>query len=97
MEKQLKVLKINWNLKECAPREEERYCHNCGKKVIFRDCLIRRENANGKNISRYAIYKCPQDHTWNKKLADFKSRSYMQNAPQIIEEFENCIESSYLK
>ncbi len=97
MEKELKVLKINWNLKECAPREEERYCHNCGKKVIFRDSLIRRENANGKNISRYAIYKCPQDHTWNKKLADFKSRPDMENAPQIIEELENCIESINLQ
>lgn len=47
MERELKVLKINWSLKECGPKEELRYCHNCGKKVIFIDSLIRRENANG--------------------------------------------------
>ncbi len=97
MEKQLKVLKINWSIKECSPKEEKRYCHNCGKKVIFRDSLIRRENANGKNISRYAIYKCPEDHTWNKKLADFKSRPDMENTSQVLEKFENCIESINLQ
>lgn len=92
MERELKVLKINWSLKERGPNEELRYCHNCGKKVIFIDSLIRRENANGKNISRYAIYKCPQDHTWNKKLADFKSKPDMENIPHNLEKVENCIE-----
>lgn len=92
MERELRVLKINWSLKECSPNEELRYCHNCGKKVIFIDSLIRRENANGKNISRYAIYKCPQDHTWNKKLADFKSKPDMENIPHNLEKVENCIE-----
>lgn len=92
MEKELKVLKINWSLKECGVEKEIRYCHNCGKKVIFKDSLIRRENASGKNISRYAIYKCPQDHTWNKKLADFKSRPNMENIPYTVANIESCIE-----
>ncbi|EJR45714.1 hypothetical protein III_00552 [Bacillus mycoides] len=34
---------------------------------------IRRHNANGKNIYRFAIYKCPKDHTWNQKLHIYKS------------------------
>jgi hypothetical protein len=31
-----------------------------------------RQNANGKNIYTYAIYKCGKDHTWNRKLTTLK-------------------------
>lgn len=40
----------------------------------------------------YAIYKCHQDHTWNKKLTDFKSRPDMENIPHTLEKVGNCIE-----
>lgn len=46
----------------------ERYCSGCKQKVIFKDSLVRRNNANGKKIYQYAIYKCERGHTWNKML-----------------------------
>lgn len=51
----------------------ERYCHNCGRKVIFTDSMKRRRNANGKTIHEYAIYKCEKDHTWNLPLSTYKA------------------------
>lgn len=50
-----------------------RHCKNCGKTVRFTDTAVRRHNANGKNIYRFSIYKCEKGHTWNKKLAIYKS------------------------
>jgi len=55
-----------------------KYCHSCGKKVVFKDSMVRRENANGNNIYRFAIYKCEKGHTWNKTLKEFKSFKNMK-------------------
>jgi len=52
----------------------ERYCHNCGRRVIFKDSTKRRQNANGKNIYEYAIFKCNNGHTWNQLLGIVKSK-----------------------
>ncbi len=49
-------------------RGELRYCSRCKTKVQFTDSGKIRQNANGKNIFVYAIYKCGKDHTWNKKM-----------------------------
>ncbi|WP_232696653.1 S4 domain-containing protein [Brevibacillus daliensis] len=66
--------KINWSLHEAtAQLKIRRYCKNCSDTVLFTDTMIRRHNANGKNIFRFAIYKCERDHTWNKKLAVYKA------------------------
>lgn len=46
----------------------ERYCPGCGRVVIFHDSGKIRRNANGKTIHGFAIYKCPRDHTWNRRL-----------------------------
>lgn len=51
----------------------ERYCHNCGRKVVFKDSRKRRRNANGKTIYEYAIYKCDKDHTWNSLINTYKT------------------------
>lgn len=59
---------INWKISNSKIETVERYCHNCGKKVIFTDSLKRRQNANGKNLYNFAIFKCENGHTWNKML-----------------------------
>ncbi|MGM7683756.1 S4 domain-containing protein [Cytobacillus sp. Hm23] len=70
----MNVQHFKWNLINMDDViQEQRYCSNCGKVVCFFDTLIRRHNANGKNIYRYAIYKCEKNHTWNKKLEAYKS------------------------
>lgn len=70
----MEKIRFQWRLIEALTEKEvERYCHNCGKKVLFKDSLKRRRNANGKNIYEYAIYKCSSGHTWNHKLAAYKS------------------------
>jgi hypothetical protein len=77
---------VNWHLAQDAETESvERHCHNCGKKVVFKDSYIRRHNANGKNIYKFAIYKCGNDHSWNKKLKIYKSQpqSKAQVEPQL--------------
>ena len=48
---------------------EIRYCSRCKRNVRFTDSGKIRQNANGKNIITFAIYKCGKGHTWNKKLA----------------------------
>jgi hypothetical protein len=53
----------------------KKQCKMCGKVTIFTDTTIRRHNANGKNIYQFAIYKCPKNHSWNKKLDIYKSFS----------------------
>lgn len=47
----------------------------CRTISFFTDTFVRRHNANGKNIYQYAIYKCEKNHTWNKKLAIYKTFS----------------------
>lgn len=51
-----------------------RYCSQCKGHVIFRDSKVKRHNANGKNIYKYAIYKCDNNHTWNKILDKLDSK-----------------------
>lgn len=86
-----KILYLNWKLEEENIKEELKYCHNCGKKVNFMDSGIRRQNANGKNIYHFAIYKCPKGHTWNKKLNIFKAYDRLENTPQQMYQGTNPI------
>lgn len=84
-------LNLNWCIYNNEMEHEVRYCHNCGQKVEFKDSLKRRQNANGKNIFYFAIYKCPSGHTWNKQIGKFKAASGLENM-----DFEyNYIESEY--
>lgn len=64
---------LNWTLSEYKEVSEHRYCHNCGKKAVFKDSGLRRVNANGKDLYEFAIYKCENGHTWNKTLSKYKS------------------------
>lgn len=59
----MKKAMINLNVMNMEIETIERYCHNCGKKVLFTDSLKRRQNANGKNLYNYAIFKCSNGHT----------------------------------
>jgi len=63
-----------WELKEKEENNVKRYCAGCGKKVVFKDSGVRRHNANGKNLTQFAIYKCDKGHTWNLKLQDYKAK-----------------------
>lgn len=74
-----KILYLNWELHNEENAKEERYCHNCGRKVVFTDSLKRRQNANGKNIYHFAIYKCPGEHSWDKVLNIFKTSKGLVN------------------
>ena len=56
-----------------------KYCPQCNREVIFIDSQKRRRNANGKNIHEFAIYKCENGHTWNRKMSPQKP--YKRNAP----------------
>ncbi|MGV3464549.1 MAG: RNA-binding S4 domain-containing protein [Heyndrickxia sp.] len=65
---------LYWNIvSDVADKMIYKHCKNCEKTVLFKDTLIRRHNANGKNIYRFAIYKCEKDHTWNQKLSIYKT------------------------
>jgi len=87
-------LTLNWELYEEKVGSVERYCSGCGKKTLFYDSLIRRHNANGKKIYKYAIYKCENGHTWNKLISKYlsnKSNTYsnpnsLENNPYLKEE-----------
>lgn len=59
---------VAWNMAGDAAHGVERYCPNCGKQVLFTDSGKVRRNANGKDIYAFAIYKCPRDHTWNRRI-----------------------------
>lgn len=64
----------NWEiLMQEGVRSEIRNCKMCGKNSTFTDTNIRRHNSNGKYIYRFAIYKCEDNHTWNKKLDIYKT------------------------
>ncbi|MHA4150765.1 cytoplasmic protein [Bacillus cereus] len=69
----MQKVQFSWSLYENQQHTIEKYCKNCGRTTLFTDTNIRRHNANGKNIYRFAIYKCPKDHTWNQKLRIYKS------------------------
>lgn len=66
---------FRWKLSQIPERVVKKHCKMCGKLSDFTDTNVRRHNANGKNIYQYAIYKCEKNHTWNKKLAIYKSFS----------------------
>ncbi|MFB5251484.1 cytoplasmic protein [Bacillus mycoides] len=69
----MQKVQLSWSLYENQQNTIEKYCKNCRSTPLFTDTNIRRHNANGKNIYRFAIYKCPKDHTWNQKLHIYKS------------------------
>ncbi|MFF2530337.1 cytoplasmic protein [Brevibacillus sp. NPDC058079] len=52
-----------------------------GRTVLFFDTNVRRHNANGKNIYRFAIYKCEKNHTWNEKLAIYQAFTDHREVP----------------
>ncbi|WP_221568325.1 S4 domain-containing protein [Alkalihalobacillus sp. TS-13] len=79
----MQKVQLNWKLQETKDNTVERHCSNCGKTVRFTDTMIRRHNANGKNIYRFAIYKCDKNHTWNKKLEIYQA--YTDHA-RVVEE-----------
>lgn len=67
----------------------KKQCKMCGKVTLFTDTTIRRHNANGKNIYQFAIYKCPKNHSWNKKLDIYKTFSdHVDPASLVPTEFK---------
>lgn len=85
--KDMHTIELYWTLEASsnATSSIERHCKNCGKTVRFTDTAVRRHNANGKNIYRFSIYKCEKGHTWNKKLAIYKS--FTEHVEVLEEEF----------
>lgn len=81
-----KELNLNWQLQNEGCSTIEKYCSHCGKTVSFRDSGYRRQNANGKTIFHFAIYKCDKGHTWNKKLEVFTAKSNLVNVPVFVED-----------
>ncbi|MDR7073068.1 cytoplasmic protein [Fictibacillus barbaricus] len=81
----------------CRKQEADtvnKQCKMCGKVVTFTDTTIRRHNANGKYIYQFAIYKCPKNHSWNKKLGIYKSFSEHVDPESIVPtEFETVPEN----
>ncbi|WNB92789.1 cytoplasmic protein [Bacillus sp. NEB1478] len=72
----------------------DKQCKMCGKVVTFTDTTNRRHNANGKNIYQFAIYKCPKNHSWNKKRGIYKSFSeHVDPASIVPTEFETVPEN----
>ncbi|MEW8956458.1 hypothetical protein [Clostridium sp.] len=90
-------LRVKWNIDLRNFAKEERYCHNCSRKVLFEDSGVRRQNANGKNIYHYAIYKCINGHTWNKKLETFKALDGLSNERIIREDSAENITTINIK
>ncbi|MGM0834630.1 MAG: S4 domain-containing protein [Bacillota bacterium] len=77
---------FNWKLSQIIERTVEKHCKMCGKLSVFTDTNVRRHNATGKNIYRYAIYKCGKNHTWNQKLAIYKT--FSEHVAEIEEQKE---------
>ncbi len=65
---------MKWELRTNEEKTVERYCTGCARKVEFKDSGVRRHNANGKNLTQFAIYKCKKGHTWNQRLQDYKAK-----------------------
>jgi hypothetical protein len=86
----MSIISHTWELvqKETV-RTETKHCKMCGKNSIFTDTNIRRHNSNGKYIYRFAIYKCEQNHTWNKKLSIYKTyneHARVDGKPHVAQE-----------
>ncbi|MEH7461941.1 cytoplasmic protein [Bacillus thuringiensis] len=80
-------VQLSWNLyKTELETTVEKHCKNCGHTTLFTDTHIRRHNANGKSIYRFAIYKCEKGHTWNKKLHIYKTYSEHVETVDISQE-----------
>ncbi|MDP7979257.1 cytoplasmic protein [Bacillus multifaciens] len=86
-------VQLSWNLyKTELETTVEKHCKNCGHTAIFTDTHIRRHNANGKNIYRFAIYKCEKGHTWNKKLHIYKTYSeHVETVDTFQEEHQESL------
>lgn len=85
---QTKQYSIKLNKKHEA-NTVKKQCKMCGKVTVFTDTTIRRHNANGKNIYQFAIYKCPKNHSWNKKLDIYKSfTNHVDPATLVPSDFE---------
>ncbi|MTI65202.1 MAG: DUF1062 domain-containing protein [Firmicutes bacterium] len=81
-----------WELNQREIEKVYRYCPRCKSKVTFYDSLLRRHNANGKSIFKYAIYKCSKGHTYNKIINRYKSSKVNE-----LNEINTSSTSSYLK
>lgn len=89
---------LNWELFEERIDSVERYCSGCGNKVMFYDSMVRRHNANGKKIYKYAIYKCERGHTWNKIINKYLSNKYNTlSNPDSLESNGYAKEEQYKK
>lgn len=77
---------FHWKLSQIPERGVKKHCKMCGKLSVFTDTNVRRHNANGKSIYQYAIYKCEKNHTWNKKIAVYKT--FSEHVPEIEEQKE---------
>lgn len=89
---------LYWELFEERIDSVERYCSGCGRKVIFYDSMVRRHNANGKKIYKYAIYKCEKGHTWNKIIDKyFSNNSNILSDPNSLESNGYAKDKRYIK
>jgi hypothetical protein len=89
------MLYLVWSLSAVSQEKVERYCKQCGKVVSFEDSNKKRQNANGKDIYEYAIFKCERDHTWNKKLRTVKAFSGIEN--HVIEVMNQPVEEDEIQ
>ncbi|MGG0655321.1 S4 domain-containing protein [Rummeliibacillus pycnus] len=82
------MLKItfHWKISQIPERTVKKHCKMCGKLSVFTDTNVRRHNANGKSIYKFAIYKCEKNHTWNKKLSIYKT--FSEHVAEIDEQKE---------
>lgn len=79
----LKTMQLSWLIATQNTDAVSRYCSHCGKVVLFTDSGYRRQNANGKTIYHFAIYKCEKGHTWNQKIEQFTAKSNIENIPML--------------
>ena len=89
--KDVKKETYTWKIHGFRNETIRRYCHNCGHVSGFRDSGKIRRNANGKDIFEFAIYKCENDHTWNRFLGTFKSVLITDEAEPPAEENKSLI------
>lgn len=91
--KDMEKIIYSWEIYSDEEVLVNRYCHNCGGKVIFKDSGVRRHNANGKDIFEFAIHKCERGHTWNKLLKILKPTNEIHKTVDRKDRLECCLES----